>query len=280
MGETGFAGFSQILAANMRHAGGLRIDHVMGMSRLFWVPDGASGDDGAYVAYPFQDLLAQVSLESSRARCLTVGEDLGTVPEGLRTALSAADVFSYRVMLLEREGLGFSPSSAYPAKALACVTTHDLPTFGGWWEGRDIDERRSLDLISSDRHSDALSRRGTEKQALQQALDGESIATPDEPRLSEPSRMAAAAYQYVARSPAALVLAQADDLAGSLVAVNLPGTDMERSNWRRKLPVGLPDLLCTPAAEAILNRLRAERSAVSASDPTPSETTTGPAARH
>ena len=98
-----FASFASLVAANMRHAGVLRIDHAMGLTRLFWIPDGGTGADGAYVAYPFADLLGQVALESARARCMVVGEDLGTVPEGFRSVMTEADILSYRVLLLERE---------------------------------------------------------------------------------------------------------------------------------------------------------------------------------
>ena len=115
--RTGAAAFSELLAANMRNAGALRIDHVMGLERLFWIPDGASGAEGAYVSYPFEDHLAQLALESVRAGCLVVGEDLGTLPYGLRERLEAANVLSYRVLWFERNGEAFLPPSAYPAAA-------------------------------------------------------------------------------------------------------------------------------------------------------------------
>ena len=101
----------------MRHAGALRIDHAMGLSRLFWIPDGGTGADGAYVAYPFADLLGQLALESARARCMVVGEDLGTVPDGFRPAMTEADILSYRVLLLEREGRISGPRQSYPARS-------------------------------------------------------------------------------------------------------------------------------------------------------------------
>ena len=175
MRRAGFDPFAQLLSANMRHAGGIRIDHVMALTRLFWVPEGADGSSGAYVAYPLEDLIAQVTLESHRAECLVVGEDLGTVPDGLRPRLADAGMLGYRVVLLEREGLGFRKPEAYPANALACVTTHDLPTFAGWWEGADIVERAAIGLIAAEVKDAALAEREQEKQKLVDALIAEAL---------------------------------------------------------------------------------------------------------
>ena len=262
MGRDGFAAFAALLAANMRHAGGLRIDHVMGLSRLFWVPDGAKGADGAYVAYPFRHLLGQLTLESQRARCLIVGEDLGTVPDGFRETLSAAEILSYRVLLLEREGRRFKAPALYPALALASVSTHDLPTFAGWQQGADIAEQAQLGLLADP--APGLAHRAEEKEALVDAIRQEGIAQPGD---------AAAAHAYVAASPACLVLAQVDDLDGATQAVNLPGTDTERPNWRRKLATPVPGLLQTPQAEAILETLRDARPPTAIS---PGDTPAGP----
>ncbi len=152
----GYEGFRALVAANARHAGALRIDHVMGLARLFWVPDGATATEGAYVRYPFDDLLGALALESARARCLIVGEDLGTVEEGLRERLSAADVLSYRVLWFERDGPHFRAPQRYPVKAAACISTHDLPTIRGWRHGADIEERRALGLASDEETATAL----------------------------------------------------------------------------------------------------------------------------
>jgi glycogen operon protein len=257
MARTGFSTFAELLAANMRHAGGLRIDHAMGLTRLFWVPDGADGKDGAYVAYPFKDLLGQLTLESSRARCMVVGEDLGTVPYGFREPMAEADVQSYRVLFLERKGLSFNPPRDYAANALACITTHDLPTFIGWWEAADLVERHALGIIPADGLKPALAIREEEKTALLEALIAEELLPEGEaPPVVD---IMAAAHAFVARSPATLVMAQTDDLAGERVAVNLPGTSNERPNWRRKIATPVPELLATPTAQAILTRLRGAR---------------------
>jgi glycogen debranching enzyme GlgX/4-alpha-glucanotransferase len=260
MARTGFSAFAGLLAANMRHAGGLRIDHVMGIKRLFWVPDGALGKDGAYIAYPFKDLLGQLTLESSRAECLVIGEDLGTVPNGFRAPMAAADVQSYRVLFLEREGIGFHPPEAYAPNALACISTHDLPTFIGWWEAADLKERHALGIIAHDGLDAALATREAEKAELMTVLIAEDLLpAPETGVVPTVEKIMAAAHAFVARSPAALVMAQTDDLAGERIAVNLPGTSIERPNWRRKIALPVPELLGTADAQAILDAFRAAR---------------------
>jgi 4-alpha-glucanotransferase len=188
-----------------------------------------------------------------------VGEDLGTVPDGLRGPLAEADVQSYRVLFLERDGLGFNRPEIYAGNALACISTHDLPTFAGWWEGADLKERAALNIIPAETIDDALTVREEEKAALVDALVAEElIVDPDGGALKAEDVMPAA-HAYVASSPSALVVAQADDLAGERVAVNLPGTSIERPNWRRKIETPVGTLLKTEQAQAILDALRAAR---------------------
>ena len=249
MRRTGCAAFAELLAANMHHAGALRIDHVMGLQRLFWVPEGGSAQDGAYVAYPFGDLLAQLSLESSRAGCMVVGEDLGTVMPGFRERMAAEEVLSYRVLYFERDDETFLPPSAYPELAAACVSTHDLPTLVGWWSGADIDEQRSLGLLAGGAAEAARAARQEDKAALMRALAAEGLAAAD-PVPPEPP--AAEVHAYLSAAPSRLVLAQVDDLAGEAIAVNLPGTDMERPNWRRKSRLPLAEIFSSPRARSIL----------------------------
>jgi glycogen operon protein len=246
MAAGGFEGFRALIAANARHAGALRIDHVMGISRLFWVPDGASAHEGAYVRYPFGELLGALALESRRARCLVVGEDLGTVPAGLRERLEAAAVLSYRVLWFERDGPEFRPPGRYPALAAACVSTHDLPTIRGWWSGADIDERRALGLADEAQSASAHAARGEDKAHLSRALGHAGLAPPASPDVPEEEAVAQALHRFVGATPSLLALVQADDLAGETSAVNLPGTDRERPNWRRRLGVDAADLWDTP----------------------------------
>ena len=261
----GFAAFGRLIAANMAHAGLLRIDHVLGLKRLFLVPDGAAGRDGAYLAYPFADLLGHLMLESVRAETAVVGEDLGTVPEGLRDELAAAQILSYRVMRFEREGEAFVPPDRYPRLAAACVATHDLPPLAGWWEGKDLSEAAALGLLPD---AAATAARAAEKAAVREALENRgfqgSMADLDAP-LSETA--AAYVHGYVASSNAALAFVQADDLAMETVAINLPGTDKERPNWRRKLRAAVQRLFSLKPAQMILDEVRRKRQEASSSGP-------------
>jgi glycogen operon protein len=241
----------------MRHAGALRVDHVMALARLFVVPEGRKPRDGAYLSYPLDDLLAQLALESNRAQCVVIGEDLGTLPWGFSERLAEAGILSYRVLWFEREGGGFAPPAHYARNAMACVSTHDLPTLKGWWEGLDIAEKLELGLLSEE---DARKERGgrrKDRRLLIEALAGEGLLAADaNPDAPFSDALAGAAHAYMARTPALLAMAQLDDLAGETIAVNLPGTDRERPNWRRKLDKETPALFESSLAQAILMGLR------------------------
>ncbi len=257
LARDGFESFGRLIAANMTYAGVLRIDHILGLKRLFLVPHGATAADGAYLAYPFDDLVGHLMLESQRAQTAVVGEALGTVPEGLREELSAVQVLSYCVMRFEREGEKFFPPQHYPRLAAACVATHDLPTLAGWWQGADLKEAARLGLLSD--VSAATVARDAEKRALMQAV---AAPTSRDAALLEAQLTAttsAAVHGFVARSNALLALVQVDDLVMETVAVNMPGTDHERPNWRRKLSAPVETLFTLPAAQAILSEVCANR---------------------
>ncbi|MEA2728899.1 MAG: glycogen debranching enzyme, partial [Acetobacteraceae bacterium] len=254
MRRDGYRAFTELLVANMRHAGALRIDHVMGLRRLFVIPDGAAGADGAYVTYPLTDLLAQVALESHRAQCLVVGEDLGTVPEGMSDILARSNILSYSVLWFVRRDGRIRPAAEWPRLAAACVSTHDLATLAGWWNGTDIAEKRALSLLDDPAAEHA---RTEEKTALIALLQQEDLLDEDvDPLGPMPLAFAAAVHAFVAATPALLALVQADDLAGETVGINLPGTDRERPNWRRRLDVDVSELCQTPLARAILSAMR------------------------
>jgi glycogen operon protein len=246
----GCAAFRELLAANMRHAGAVRIDHVMGLTRLFWIPDGAAPIDGAYVSYPLTTLLGALASESQRAQCLVVGEDLGTVPEGFRERLAAADVLSYRVLWFERTGASFSAPGRYPAKAVTAVSTHDLPTIAGWWSGADIAEKAALGLLDADGEAAAKLERARDKRALAEAIDAAGVTEGAAlaPYAPHDALTTAAVHRFAGAAPSSLVLVQADDLALETTALNLPSTDRERPNWRRKVRTSVDALWQTPAA--------------------------------
>jgi glycogen operon protein len=243
--RTDFAHVRALLRANMRYAGALRVDHAMGLTRLFVIPEGAPASAGAYVHYPFESMLRALAEESRGARCLVVGEDLGTVPDGFRERMALCQAFSYRVLFFERDGDVFRPPEAYPSQAVACIATHDLPTLRGWWNGADLKLDRALGRLLPE---DVELRRDADRKALA-ALVGKA------PKALTPA-LAAAIHFYLARSLAALVLVQADDLAGEEEPVNLPGTESEYPNWRRRLAAPVERLLDTSPATEILSAMK------------------------
>ncbi len=233
-----FAPFRAMLSENMRNAGALRIDHVMALTRLFWIPRGMSGADGGYVRNPFETLAAIVAIESERNRCMVIGEDLGAVPDGLRDRLHELGFLSYRVLVYERHWKGdgrFCLPHEYPQQALATVATHDMPTMTEFWRGEDIVRRDGLGLYptAQQRDEDAARRRGERDGMLW--LLGESGLSPADP--ADPAEAIAALHQAVARSQSMLAAIQLDDLVGETEPVNIPGTYREYPNWRRKLSI-------------------------------------------
>jgi glycogen debranching enzyme GlgX/4-alpha-glucanotransferase len=231
--RSGFRLFREVLQANMAGACALRIDHAMGLTRLFVIPNGARAEDGAYLAFPERELIAELALESQRARCVIVGEDLGTVPGHFRATMDAANILSYRVMWFERDGDGFAAAQSYPRKSVACVTTHDLPTIAGWWQGEDIREKEALGLIEPAAAEVARKERVLLKQAFLRTTG--LLAEAGQDYMPPLASIVAAAHEFIGQTPSLIAIAQIDDLVGEFTAVNLPGTDRERPNWRRKL---------------------------------------------
>ncbi|MEW5878998.1 MAG: malto-oligosyltrehalose synthase [Pseudomonadota bacterium] len=236
------APFVAVLRANMRHAGALRIDHVMALMRLYLIPPGIDAAQGAYVHYAFEELAAAVTIESHRNRCLVIGEDLGTVPAAIRAALAAAGVLSYKVLYFEREADGgFRAPADFPALALVAASTHDLPTLAGWWEERDLALRAALNLFPSDELAAAQrAQRARDRPALLHMLVREGLlpeATDPPPSLDE--RLSHAIHAHIARTAAAIAVVQPEDVFGAREQVNLPGTTSEHPNWQRKLEVPL-----------------------------------------
>jgi (1->4)-alpha-D-glucan 1-alpha-D-glucosylmutase len=247
--EAAYAPYIATLRANMRRAGALRIDHVMGLTRLFWVPVGATPGEGAYVHYPFAELLGILALESQRQRCVVIGEDLGTVPEELGGMLADAGVLSYRVLLFERQATGeFKPPAQYPAQAIVAVSTHDLPTLAGWWESRDLVLRAELGLFPAEEsRGQQFAARVPDRARLLRALDQEQLLPPGasaDPSLlpTMTGEVARAVHAFIARTPAQLLVVQPEDVLGVRDQANLPATVDTYPNWRRKLPLPLERL--------------------------------------
>jgi 4-alpha-glucanotransferase len=265
----GFAPLVAALRANMRHAGILRIDHVMGLQRLYWIPDGSSATDGAYVNYAFHDLLHLVALESRRQCCAVVGEDLGTVPEGFRETMRAANALSYRVLVFERrDGARFAAPRDYPPLAAASAATHDLATLKGFWLGRDIAWRERLGIYPDQAAAatEAQERR-RDRHLLLEALAAEGLLPPE--RFAEffaadgaptyTAELGEAIHIFLARSRARLMLVQLEDVTGEGEQANLPGTIDGHPNWRRRLSARLEDILAGPDLLRLAGSVNAAR---------------------
>lgn len=248
--DTAYAPFIALLRAAMRYNGALRIDHVMGLERLYWIPAGASPADGAYVSYPLDDMLGIVALESHRNACVVVGEDLGTVSERIREAMDRYGMLSCRLLYFERNEDGsYKAPADYPVRALAAVTNHDLPTVAGFWEGWDLLVRHELGQFPSEEHrQQQIVGRAQARAHLLLALEREGLlpegVTVDPMSVpSMTSDLALALHVYLARAPAKLLVVQLDDVIGAVEQVNVPGTTEDRyPNWRRKLDIDLEDL--------------------------------------
>src|SRR5271168_527711 len=256
-------GFVRLIRNNMRYYGALRLDHVMSLFRLWWVARGSSPTEGAYVHYPLQALLTVLALESARNSCLVVGEDLGVVPDEMRRAMPDYGLYHYKVLLFERLQGRFRRPDEYVRHALATVTTHDMPTLRSYWEGRDIELRRGLNLYPSAAvEGEVIREREQDRELLLAALKEQGLnpaqpATPAEPFTAE---LAHALHLYLARSATALVALQIEDLLGETLPVNVPGTDREYPNWRRKVSADIEELAGRADLAAQFADIRAARS--------------------
>lgn len=235
----GYTPFIQTVRAALRHAGGLRIDHVMGLFRLYWVPQGSGPAAGGYVRYPARDLLAILALESQRARAFIVGEDLGTVEEEVRERLADHCILSYRLLWFE-EG----PPSTYPCLALSAITTHDLPTVAGLWTGDDLREQRNLGLLPNEEGTAALVAR------LSQLTGLAPSASPEEVIL--------AAHRVLAQAPSRLISATLDDALGVRERPNMPCANA-RPNWSIALPLPLQEIQAHPLVHRVARAMGERR---------------------
>ena len=238
----GYGPFAQTIRAGMAHAAGLRIDHVMGLFRLFWIPEGAEPAQGTYVRYPADDLLGVLALESAAAQAVVVGEDLGTVEAGVRERLAAEGVLSYRLAWFEHGPDGGRRRAAdYPRLALAATTTHDLPTVAGFFSGTDLDHLRDIGVATPGGPEQADQE--AQRESLCRLLEDEGLLAPGD--RSVPA-IVAALYGFLTRTPAMLVAATLEDAVEAHDRPNVPGTIDQRPNWSLPLPVPLDDLAADP----------------------------------
>ena len=227
----------QTIRSALRHAGALRMDHVMGLFRLFWIPWGFGPKRGAFVRYRPDEMLAIVALESHRAGAYVVGEDLGTVEDGVREQLAAHSVLSYRLLWFEEE-----PPETYPKMAMVAATTHDLPTIAGLWTGSDLADQHRLNLKPSD-------------EAVQEMHDRLAAMTGlagDEPVETVITR----AYSLLAEAPSLVVSATLEDALAVPARTNMPGTIDQWPNWSVALPGGIEALEASPLAGSIAKAMR------------------------
>ena len=244
--ERSYAPFRQAIRASMRFAGALRFDHVLGLNRLYLIPRDRDARNGAYLRFPVNELLAAMACDSVEQRCLVIGEDLGTVPEGLRDLLDHWGIWTYLILLFARtEEGGIQPPAEFPSRALTAFNTHDLPTFTGWWAGRDLEEMRAAGLTLGESAAD----REAAREALRQALAEAGVAADGAPDF-------AAIACLMAPSPSGVLAIAAEDLVGSVNQPNMPGTWKEYPNWRWRLPVTLEALRQHPGLLQVSENLR------------------------
>lgn len=255
--------FIELLRSNMREVAALRLDHVMTLCRLWWVPRGFTSTDGAYVHYPLEELIAILALESQRNHCVVIGEDLGTVPDLMRDAMERYGVYHYKVLLFEKESDGrFKAPGQYVRHALATVATHDLPTLRGWWDELDLELRDRLDLYPSpDIRRESHAARSADRIHLMHALvaarlwqwrSGEPLP-PFSPALSR------AVHAFLGLSNANMTLIQIEDLIGMADPVNVPGTDTEYPNWQRKVVMNTAEIFARTDVLDLLDAMRKAR---------------------
>ncbi|VAX31178.1 4-alpha-glucanotransferase (amylomaltase) [hydrothermal vent metagenome] len=248
--QQGYEFFIQVIRENMKHAGAIRIDHALGLFRLYWIPPGIRSQDGVYIRYPSEDLLRIIALESMRNHVVVIAEDLGTVGKEVRKTLKRFGMLSYRLFYYERDRSTreYLPPQAYPEMAVTSITTHDLPTISGFWIGRDIEVRKALNLYPDDKAwLRDLTNRQADRQRLLRALRRAGVlpqgmsTDPDRvPAMTE--ELCLAVYRYLAMTPSKLLTVNLDDIIGTADQQNLPSTVNEYPNWRRKVPYRIEEL--------------------------------------
>jgi 4-alpha-glucanotransferase len=255
MRRGGYTAFLEMLRHALRHAGGVRIDHIMGLARLWVIPLGAASDQGAYLKLPAEDLLRLVALESQRHRAVIIGEDLGTLPDGFQERLNRAGISGLRVMWFERTGAHFNPPSAWTPTAVAMSTTHDLPTVAGWWQRNDIAWRARLSMAG-----DSTEQREADRAELWMAFRTSGATHAPIPGPEQSGAAADAACAHIGLAASTLALLPIEDALALPEQPNLPGTTHQHPNWRRRLPAPADELLDSPDVAARLAALTRARS--------------------
>ena len=264
--KSGYQPFIELLQSNMSNCGALRIDHVMALLRLWWVPEGASANCGAYIYYNVHDMLNILALESVRNQCLVIGEDLGTVPDGMDVLLKDAGVYSYKVFFFEQaEDGGFISPSHYTQQAMATLSTHDMPTIKGYWHCDDLYLGRSLGLYPDQEVLNKLLRDRVEcKQKILDSLHGHGSLPEYFSRDANTTGMDQilnfSLQKHLAAGNSSLLSLQLEDFLEMDQPVNVPGTSDEYKNWQRKLSHNLDFIFANPDIQCLLKALTKARS--------------------
>ena len=263
--EQGYQPLVKALRSNMQYAGALRIDHILGLMRQYWVAPGMKADQGIYITFPFADILRIIALESRRLNCVVIGEDLGTVPDGFGEVMASAGLLSYKVLFFERWGSGlFMRPDNYTPQSMVTVSTHDLPTLAGWWTGKDLQWRQDLNLYPNEAMGiKERQARSGDRQHLLAALDDMNVinmkkAPPQAPALMN-RELTLAVQKFLALAPSHIQLIPLEDTLEIVEQVNIPGTINEHPNWLQKLPVSLAQLWQTDSVTEISNAMMIAR---------------------
>ncbi len=264
MRARGYQPFIDLLRANMRDCGALRIDHVMALLRLWWIPYGEGADKGAYVSYPVDELMAILALESQRHGCMVIGEDLGTVPPMIVRMLRSHGIFSWKVLFFEQERDGrYRLPSAYPRQSIASASTHDLPTLSGFWQAGDLTLGEKLGMYRGSVLQSLQQQRVTQKQALLDALRQAGAMSAQSTELTNEQSITPALnlamHRFLAQTGSALLGLQPEDWLGMTSPVNVPGTVDEYPNWRRKLSVTLEVMFDDKAVRQVMKAVTVGR---------------------
>ncbi|MDD2862904.1 MAG: 4-alpha-glucanotransferase [Acidiphilium sp.] len=252
--DSGFSALRDMLGAALEPTGGVRIDHAMGLSRLWIIPEGGEAKDGCFLRYPFDDMRRIVMLESVRHRGIVVAEDLGTVPEGFRDGLATGGIAGMSILWFERDGDRFVPPAHWRADTAALTTTHDLPTAAGWWRGTDIGWRERLHIPGEDEEKRAFDRGCLWDACVQSGAAGGEPPGPD-----EADAIADAVIAHVATASSDLVILPIEDVMALREQPNIPGTIDEHPNWRRRLPEPVEACLAAPRVAARLKTIDGKR---------------------
>ena len=247
----GFAYLREALHAHLRYAGALRLDHVMSLYRLYWVPNGFPATDGVYVHYPAEELHAVLTLESSRHEATIIGEDLGVVPPEVRQRMKRHNLLRMYVVQFEANPKARAPLADPPALAVASLNTHDMPPFAAYHAGLDADLRAELGLLDAEETAIAHQRRADLMRKVEQQLaQGGYLQLP-----AYADQVRDALLAFLAASDAELLLVNLEDLWEEIKPQNVPGTSDERPNWQRRAELSLEEIVNSPEIYAVLSRL-------------------------